>query len=73
MSQGITLSRRSSRSGQGNRKGTGRVKEIIKEGMFNIAEFGNWLTGFKQDEVAHGSRVLTELHTPKVSPRRRYF
>ena len=56
-----------------NRKGTGRVKEIIKEGMFNIAEFGNWLTGFKQDEVAHGSRVLTELHTPKVSPRRRYF
>ena len=41
--------------------------------MFNISEFDNWLTGFKQDEVAHGSRVLTELNPPKVSPRRRYF
>ena len=73
MAQVITLSKHRTRNMIGNRKGTGRVKEIIKEGMFNIAEFGNWLTGFKQDEVVHGSRALTELHTPKVSPRRRYF
>lgn len=55
MAKVITLSRRSSRSGEGRRKGSGRIKDIVKDGYFNIKEFGNWLTGFKSDEVAQSS------------------
>ena len=67
MSQGITLSRRSSRSGQGNRKGTGRIKEIIKEGMFNVNQFHNWITGFKNDETTQPTGYIRPDEVMKLS------
>jgi len=73
MAQVITLSRRSSRTGKGNRKGSGRIKDVIKKGYFNVLEFANWVTGFKSDEVSHSSDMPVDIHRTKRITNKRYF
>ena len=72
MAKVITLARRSGNIGAG-RPHYNAVKESKKDGFFYINEFANWLTGFKNDEIAHSSAQAAIFHKPTINTKRKYF